>query len=65
MGLESPKEGGDNKVGMVGGSHWCEHEGEGVWCTTAQSELLWLGFVLRVANRGSEELGGSKGRERQ
>ena len=44
---------------MVEDSCWCNHEREGVECTPAQSEPLWLSFALGVANKGSDGLGES------
>ena len=52
MSQEGIEEGREDDVGMVGGSRWCEHEREGIRCTLAQTEPLWLGLALGVANRG-------------
>src|ERR1700749_4093727 len=62
---ESIEEGREDDVGMVGGSHWCEHEREGIGCTPAQTELLWLRLALGVANRGLCGQGGYGGREKR
>ena len=59
MGKEGIEEGREDDVGMVGSSHWCEREREGVRCTPVQTELPWFGFALGVANGGSNGLGGS------
>jgi hypothetical protein len=59
VGQEGLKEGGEDNVDMVGGSHWCECEGEDVGCTSVQTKLLWLSFALGMANRDPNGLGGS------
>ena len=58
MSQEGIEEGREDDVGMVGGSRWCKHEGEGVRCTPVQTELPWLSLALGVANGGSCESGG-------
>jgi hypothetical protein len=59
VGQEGIMEGREDNVGMLEGSHWCEHEGEGIECTPAQTKPPWLSFVLGVANGGSCGPGGS------
>ena len=54
--MEDPKEGGDDEVGMVGSSCWCNCKGEGVGCTPVQNKSPWLSFALGVANRGPNGL---------
>ena len=58
MGKEGIEEGREDDVGMVGSSHWCEREGEGVRCIPAQTKPPLLSLAMGVANRGSCEPGG-------